>query len=135
MIIEKIRYVEKRSRQRRVKMYELVATNQTLPLKMTVWNDVNDKCYFSNEPIAKPPVVYSLNIREVQEFFAQISQLSLTLAPTRFCGFDGATYELHLENGLNTVKFTWWNALPPEWETLENVVGILKRWEKNNSEM
>ncbi len=57
--------------------------------------------------------------------YSQLSSVAITPVASQVIGLDGTTYSLRVVAGFNSVRYVWWNDLPPEWSSLKPAVDLL----------
>ena len=62
---------------------------------------------------------------QAQRVMALLKDASVTPVPPYALGLDGTTYLLHVSNGSNEARYTWWVNIPDGWEPLGKVCAAL----------
>lgn len=55
---------------------------------------------------------YAVQAAYIQHQLALLERARVPASPPLSCGLDGATYELSLWRGMNSVSYTWWLSPP-----------------------
>ena len=69
---------------------------------------------------------YRLPFRRGEAVWNLARHLPLTLTPDAAMGCDGTTYVLEFTGDSNSLRFWWWQRLPPQWTSIEPLLNGLE---------
>jgi hypothetical protein len=70
---------------------------------------------------------YNLKLKKelIDKLINGMSGIKIPAVPEFTAGISGSTYILHINNGFNSSRYTWWNKPPKGYESLGRFVELL----------